>query len=153
MFLLSMRIMFYLQKIEDQQIQSFLVFTLERVSSLVTNNKNQQTQVHTYIPVSSKEPACQCRRLKRSGFDPWVVTIPWRMAWQPTRVYLPLEFHGQRRLLGYSPQGLKESDTTEATQHTQAIIISPGSAPICMKHAVLASHYLQDWLMCCQKSE
>ena len=29
-----------------------------------------------------KEPACQCRRLKRHRFDPWVRKIPWRMrAW------------------------------------------------------------------------
>ena len=27
-------------------------------------------------------------------------------------VFFPGEFHGQRSLLGYSPQGLKESDTT-----------------------------------------
>ena len=39
--------------------------------------------------------------------------IPWRRAWQPTPVFLPGEFHGQRRLVGYSPQGHKESDTTE----------------------------------------
>ena len=25
---------------------------------------------------SSQEPACQCRRLKRHGFDPWVGKIP-----------------------------------------------------------------------------
>ena len=27
---------------------------------------------------SGKEPVCQCRRCKRSGFDPWVWKIPWR---------------------------------------------------------------------------
>ena len=32
---------------------------------------------------------------------------------EPTPVFLPGEFHGQRRLAGYSPWGLKESDTTE----------------------------------------
>ena len=39
---------------------------------------------------------------------------PWRRAWQPTQVFLPGETHGQRSLVGYSPQGRKESDTTEA---------------------------------------
>ena len=34
---------------------------------------------------------------------------------QPTPVFLPGESHGQRSLAGYSPQGCKESDTTEAT--------------------------------------
>ena len=30
-----------------------------------------------------KEPACQCRRRKRQGFDPWVGKIPQTRAWQP----------------------------------------------------------------------
>ena len=30
-----------------------------------------------------------------------------------TPVFLPGEFHGQNSLVGYSPWGLKESDTTE----------------------------------------
>ena len=30
-----------------------------------------------------KEPACQCRRHKRLGFDPWVGKIPWRRACNP----------------------------------------------------------------------
>ena len=34
---------------------------------------------------------------------------------QPTPVFLPGVSHGQRNLAGYSPWGLKESDTTEAT--------------------------------------
>ena len=46
-------------------------------------------------------------------FDPWVWKIPWRRAWQPTPVFLPGEFHGQRSLLGYSPWGRKVSDTAE----------------------------------------
>ena len=32
---------------------------------------------------------------------------------------MPGESHGQRSLAGYSPKGHKESDMTEATQHTQ----------------------------------
>ena len=51
------------------------------------------------------------------GFDPWVGKMPWRRNWQPTPVSLPGESHGQRSLVGYSPQGPKESDTTEVTQH------------------------------------
>ena len=39
--------------------------------------------------------------------------IPWRRAWQPTRVFLFGEFHAQRSLVGYRPWGHKESDTTE----------------------------------------
>ena len=53
--------------------------------------------------VSGKEPACQSRRHKRLGFNPWVRKIPWRRAWQPTPVFLPGQCHGQRSLAGYNP--------------------------------------------------
>ena len=36
-----------------------------------------------------KEPACQCRRHKRCGFEPWVRKIPWKRKRQPTPVFLP----------------------------------------------------------------
>ena len=49
----------------------------------------------------------------RPGFDPSVGKIPWRWKWQPTPIFLPGESHGRRILVGYSPQGHKESDTTE----------------------------------------
>ena len=65
---------------------------------------------------SDKEPTCQCRRLKRHSFSPWVGKIPWRRAQRTTPVFLPGEYHGQRSLLSYSPWGRKELDTTEATQ-------------------------------------
>ena len=42
------------------------------------------------------------------GFDPWVWKIPWRREWLPMPVFLPIEFHGQRSLAGYSPWGCKE---------------------------------------------
>ena len=71
---------------------------------------------------SDKEPACQCRRHKRLGFHPWVRKIPWRRKWQPTPIFLPGEFHGQRSLEDYSPWGHKKSDTTERlTQQQQKI--------------------------------
>ena len=54
-----------------------------------------------------------CLQCGRPGFDLWVEKIPWRRKWQPTPVFLPTEFHGQRILAGYSPWGCKESDTTE----------------------------------------
>ena len=36
-----------------------------------------------------------------------------RRKWQPTPALLPRKFHGRRSLVGYSPWGHKESDTTE----------------------------------------
>ena len=54
-----------------------------------------------------------CLQWGRPGFDPWIRKIPWRREWQPTPVFLPGEFHGQRGLAGCSPWGFKELDTTE----------------------------------------
>ena len=47
--------------------------------------------------------------------------IPWRRKWQPTPVLLPGKSQGQRSLVGYSPWGCRESDTTEVTEHTAAL--------------------------------
>ena len=50
--------------------------------------------------------------------DSWVGKIPWRRKWQPTPVFLPGEFCGQRSLEGYSPGVQEKSDMTEATEQT-----------------------------------
>ena len=62
---------------------------------------------------SNSEFQSICLQCGRPGFDPWVGKIPWRRKWQPTPVFLPGESHGRRSLVGYSPQGHKQSDTTE----------------------------------------
>ena len=64
---------------------------------------------------SGKEPACQCRRCKRCGFDPWVRKVSWKRKWQPTPVFLPGECHGQRSLAGCRPWHCKELNMTEYT--------------------------------------
>ena len=63
----------------------------------------------------SKESACNAGDLSLT----WVGKIPWRRAWQPTPVFLPRESHGQRSLVGYSPRGRKESDTTDRLSTAQ----------------------------------
>ena len=40
-------------------------------------------------------------------------SLDWRRTWQPTSAFLPGESHGWRSLVGHSPRGHKESDTTE----------------------------------------
>ena len=60
-------------------------------------------------------------RHERHGYDPGLGKVPWYRAWQPTPVFLPGEFHGQRSLAGCSPWGRTESDMTEATQHLRML--------------------------------
>ena len=57
---------------------------------------------------------------RRCGFYPWVWKIPWGRKWQPTLAFLPGESYGQRRLVGYSPYGRKDSDTTEVAGYAHA---------------------------------
>ena len=73
---------------------------------------------HCLLPgaVSGKESTCQCRRLKRCRFDPWVRKTPWRRKWQSTPVLWPGEFHRQKTLVS-CPRGTKESDMPKYT-HT-----------------------------------
>ena len=56
--------------------------------------------------------------MQETRVDPRVGKILWSRNWQPTPVFSPGEFHGQRSLAGYSPWGCKESDTTEQLAHT-----------------------------------
>ena len=50
-------------------------------------------------------------------WETWVRSLgqedPLGRKWQPTPVFLPRKFDGQRSLVGYSPWDRKESDTTE----------------------------------------
>ena len=51
--------------------------------------------------------------------ETWVQSLGWEdpleEAREPTPVFLPGESHGQGSPAGYSPWGLKESNTTEGT--------------------------------------
>ena len=56
----------------------------------------------------SKESSCNAGDL-----DSISRKMPWRRKWQLTPVFLYDKSHGQRSLVGYSPWGRKELDTTE----------------------------------------
>ena len=64
---------------------------------------------------SGKESACQCRRLKRHQFDPWLRKIPWRMKWQLTPVFLSGKFNGEEpsRLQSMGSQRGRQNWATE----------------------------------------
>ena len=54
--------------------------------------------------------------------------VPWRKKWQPTPVFLPGEFYGQRSLAGYSPWGCK-SQSRPSDKHfhisTDIMVLGP----------------------------
>ena len=83
-----------------------------------------QTEGHLYRH-GWKSPA-PFNLLPPERFDPWVGLIPWRRAWQPTLVFLPGEYHGQRSLAGYSPWGHKrvEYDLNNSNGNSNKLYIS-----------------------------
>ena len=70
-----------------------------------------------------------CLQCRTPRFDPWVGKISWRRKWQPTPVFLVGKFHGWRSLVGYSPRGHKELDTTERL-HFLSFSILPTKVPL-----------------------
>ena len=80
--------------------------------------------------------------------DSRVGKIPWRRKWQPTPVFLPGESHGQRSLVGYSPWGHKESDTTGHSRAQDKIIIikislKPKNLKNKTRHLLLETNFLR----------
>ena len=67
----------------------------------------------------------------------------WRRKWQPTPVFLPGESHGRRSLVGYSPQGRKESDTTERVHFSS--LHSSCTHPGNPSSIVITSSHLRDF--------
>jgi hypothetical protein len=61
--------------------------------------------------------------------EKWNFSNPWRRRrWHPTPALLPGKSHGRRRLIGCSPWGLEESDTTERLHfHFSLSCIGEGS--------------------------
>ena len=56
---------------------------------------------HNSVGKESAYNARICLWCRKPRFDSWVWKIPWRRKWQPTPVFLPGKFHGQRSLAGH----------------------------------------------------
>ena len=102
--------------------------------------------------VSGKESACQCRRRRRHGFDPWVGKIPWRRKWQAASVFLPGKSHGRRSLAGSSPWGRKRAEHDLATKWARedffSCSFSSSHAHFCMMDLLVfevRNHHPQIW--------
>ena len=53
--------------------------------------------------------------MRDDGFKIDLRDRAWRRKWKPTPIFLPGKSHGQRTLVGYSPRGCNELDTTKET--------------------------------------
>ena len=72
------------------------------------NNSSHASWVSSVTPTVKNLPAMQKTWVQSQGWED-----PPEKGIQPTAVFLPGAFHGQRSLAGYSPWGHKESDRTE----------------------------------------
>ena len=89
---------------------------LKRANVLLLFSGVWRKEIDPYMP--SNESSWQFRRHRRLRFNPWIGKIPWSGKWQPTPLFLPGKFHGQRSLVGFSSWDPKELVTTEHT-HTE----------------------------------
>ena len=80
------------------------------------------------FPDGSNGKECACN-VGDPGFDPWFGKIPWKRPQQPTPVFLPGEFHGQRSLVGYNPWGCRVRHDWATNTHSL--------------NGLLTLHYLQ----------
>ena len=94
----------------------------EELDRLSPWGHKQLDTAHTYYTYVNLQVALVVKNL--CSIPGWVRKIPQRRKWQPTPVFLPGESHRQTRLAGYSPQGHKESNKTEGTQHAACMHIT-----------------------------
>ena len=74
---------------------------------LSTSHPPAPVNTHTYRAFQLAQMVKNLPAMQETRFNPWVMKSLWRREWLPTPVFLPREFHGQRRL------GCKESDMIE----------------------------------------
>ena len=107
-FILSPELFFITHNFIDSSFASilytfFFLFEFPSFSHSLTFLWTQLFILCFLVGARGKESTCQCRRLKRNRFDPWVGKTLWSRRWKHTPVFLPGTFYEQRILMGYSP--------------------------------------------------
>ena len=85
------------------EISTGLVFKIDHLKKKWGDLLGSPMVKMGFLAGSTVKNPCLCR----CGFDPWLRKISWRRKWQPTPIFLSGKSHGQRSLVGYSPQGCK----------------------------------------------
>ena len=80
--------------------------------------------------------------IKDAGLIPGSGRFPWRRPWQPSPVFLPGEFHGQRSLAGYSPRGCRVRHDWATNTHTNDLKLRKTR-----KHSWY-KNYIHKWMKC-----
>ena len=96
-----------------RKLITLLFIIAKRKGTISVNNENSLNKVDEMgFPGAShgKEPTCN---VGDPDSIPGSGRSPGEGEWQPTPVFLPGKFYGQRNLVGYSPWGQKESNMIE----------------------------------------
>ena len=84
---------------------------------------------------------CQCRKSKRSAFDPWVGKIPWRRAWQSISVFLLRESCGERNCQAMVCRVTKSRMCQAYHAHAMGVVNWCFSSPFF--HSIISAVYLK----------
>ena len=79
----------------------------------VAKSWNDSDQAYTFGASLVGQMVKKMPAMQETGVQSLGQEAPWGREWQPSPVFLPAKFHGQKSLAGYSPWGPKESDMTE----------------------------------------
>ena len=90
--------------------KSFRIIILKKLSVLQEKIYNYMQSGKQYMNKIRDSPMAQMVKYLPTVQETQVQPLgwedfPWRRKWLPTPVPLPGKFHGQRRLVGYSPLG------------------------------------------------
>ena len=85
-----------------------------------------------------KNPPANAGEAREESLIPGSGGFPWRRKWQPTPVFPPGKFYGQRSLADYSPWSHKESDTTEKLSEVRLKDFQPSPDTLASCHGPAA---------------
>ena len=102
-------------------------YFMEKIVNSLEENPHRKNIMKVWKSYSTEDVITVNRKKKKKKIKPQTVNSYWRKSclnavcawlqgrrqWQPTPVSLPGKSHGQRSLIGCSPWGHEESDTTE----------------------------------------
>ena len=76
--------------------------SLGRENNIIqSDNIFQVLREASQVVLAVKNPPARAEDIRDAGLIPGSGRFPWRRAWQPTPVFLPVESHRQRSLEGY----------------------------------------------------
>ena len=111
-----------------KKTEKYLHSTFQSVGSLIEQNVKiiHLTELYTGEGLLRWHSGKECKRWRRSGFNPWVRKNRWRKTWQPTPIFACLEnpTEDPGRLQSMGSQSHKDLSTTEcACMHVRVFYI------------------------------